>query len=91
MQSVSLPRHLTQRSFLWCSGTTQLLALIGFLCSEAEALDREGLSPLIIAQGFAEAAARCIATADDLAVSAEQLLDAGAHPMGKHFVCALSY
>lgn len=62
------------------SGTTQLMALIGALCVEAEALERAGLPPAAIAHGFAEAAERCLATADELAVDTDQLLDAGAPP-----------
>lgn len=56
------------------SGTTQMLALIGFLCAEAEDLERAGLSPSVIVHGFAEAAELCLATADDLAVDIDQLL-----------------
>jgi chaperonin GroEL (HSP60 family) len=59
------------------AGTTQLLALIGSLCAEAETLERAGLSPATIARGFAEAAERCLAVADELAVDVEQLLVAG--------------
>ena len=59
------------------SGTTQLLALIGALCVEAEALERAGLPPAAIVRGFAEAAECCLATANELAVDIDQLLSEG--------------
>ena len=71
------------------SGTTQMLALIGALCVEAEALEHTGLSPATIAHGFVEAAERCLSTADELAVGIDQLLDAGTPiPPSKHTVRA---
>ena len=62
------------------SGTTQLLALIGALCVEAEVLERAGLPPATIARGFAEATECCLATADELALDIDQLLGEGAVP-----------
>lgn len=67
------------------SGTTQMLALIGALCVEAETLERAGLPPTTIVRGFAEAAECCLATANELAVDIDQLLDEGARPASVSF------
>jgi len=67
------------------SGATQMLALIGALCVEAEALERAGLPPAAIARGFAEATECCLAMADELAVNIDQLLDDGAVPPSSRY------
>ena len=62
------------------SGTTQLLALVGAMCAQVERLQKLGLTAHAIAQGLGEAAARCCASAEALALPIDELPVAGATP-----------
>ena len=62
------------------SGTTQLLALVGAMCAQVERLQGLGLTAHVIAQGLGEAATRCCASAEALALPIDELPVAGATP-----------